>query len=322
MTSVIFRRRFFLVISILFFAANLFSESEDELKKRILSGADLAGQSMDELLAADDEADEKKSDKVERRLPSTFERDVPYTADEITFMDLYYNHGISSVAQRRKLHESAIESSQKFQDEYARLVHLARAEYYYGIACIETFDLASFENLKDVENKSDVSENVNAGAAFDKAIEYAKAALKIREGSDAYAIYSHAISANCTAKSWSYILGNALKVRSYGRKGVNLDYSNGLAHFLAVAQDIYAPWPIGKTRAGRKKMIDILNDKYIRVEKQERLLISAAIGYSYFKQKKWSNAIEWYNKALEVYPYNFSAHQMLGTINRRKDGGK
>ena len=319
MASVIFSKKIFLVTAILLLATAVFSETEEELKKRILSGADLAGQSMEELLAADDESDEKNSGKIEKRLPSTFERDVPYTAEEITFMDLYYNHGISSVAQRRKLHEDAIASAEKFQDEYVRLVHLARAEYYYGIACIETFDLASFENLKDVEKKSDVSENANAGAAFDKAIEYAQAALKIREGSDAYTIYSHSISANCTAKSWTYILGNALKVRSYAKKAVNLDYSNGTAQFLVVAQDVYAPWPIGKVRSGRKKMLDILNDKYIRIENQDRLLISAAIGYSYFKQKKWNNAIEWYNKALEVYPYNYSAHQMLGTINRRKD---
>lgn len=198
MASVIFSKKIFLVTAILLLATAVFSETEEELKKRILSGADLAGQSMEELLAADDEADEKNSGKIEKRLPSTFERDVPYTAEEITFMDLYYNHGISSVAQRRKLHEDAIASAEKFQDEYARLVHLARAEYYYGIACIETFDLASFENLKDVEKKSDVSENANAGAAFDKAIEYAQAALKIREGSDAYTIYSHSISATGT----------------------------------------------------------------------------------------------------------------------------
>lgn len=319
MTSVIFQKRFFCAATVLLCAVAIFSESEEELKKRILSGADLAGQSMEELLASDNEADEKKTGKSERRLPSTFERDVPYTAEEITFMDLYYNHGISSVAQRRKLHEAAIAAAEEFQDEYARLVHLARADYYYGVACIETFDLASFENLKDVEKKSDVSENANAGAAFDKAIEYAKAALEIKEGSDAYTIYSHSISANCTAKSWTYILGNALKVRSFAKKAVNLDYSNGMAQFLVVAQDVYAPWPIGKVRSGRKKMLAILNDKYIRIEKQERLLISAAIGYSYFKQKKWNDAIEWYNKALEVYPYNFSAHQMLGTINNRKN---
>ncbi|MDE7290853.1 MAG: tetratricopeptide repeat protein [Treponemataceae bacterium] len=318
MTSVIFQKRFFLAATILFFAAAVFPETEEELKKRLLSEADLAGESMNELMAADDENDAKLFGKAQKMLPSTFERDVPYTAEEITFMDLYYNHGISSVAQRRKLHEDAIASAEKFQDEYARLVHLARAEYYYGVACIESFDLSLFEDLKNVESKTGDSAAEVAGAAFDKAIEYGHAALEIKKGSDAYSIISHSISANCTAKNWTYILGNALKVRSYAKKAVSADYSNGTAQFLVVAQDVYAPWPIGKVRSGRKKMISILKDKYVRVEDQDTLLICAAIGYSYFKQKKWNQAIEWYNKALEVYPYNYSAHQMLGTINRRK----
>ncbi len=304
--------------AILFFAATVFPETEEELKKRLLSEADLAGQSMNELMAADDENDSRLFGKAQKMLPSTFERDVPYTAEETEFLNLYYNHGISSVAQRRKLHETAIESAEKFEDEYARLVHLARAEYYYGVACIESFDLSLFEDLKNVESKSSDSSAAMAGAAFDKAIEYGHAALEIKKGSDAYSIISHSISANCTAKNWTYILGNALKVRSYAKKAVNADYSNGTAQFLVVAQDVYAPWPIGKVRSGRKKMLSILKDKYIRVEDQDLHLICAAIGYSYFKQKKWSQAIEWYDKALEVYPYNFSAHQMLGTINSRK----
>lgn len=319
MTSVFFSKQFFLTTTILFIAATIFSETEEELKKRILSNADLAGQSMEELLASDDETDEKISGKSQKRLPSTFGRDVPYTAEEIEFMNLYYNHGISSVGQRKKLYEAAMASAEKFQDKYSRLVHLARAEYYYGVACIENFDLSLFEDLKNVESKSGDSSAAMAGAAFDKAIEYGQAALDIKKGSDAYSIVSHSISANCTAKNWTYILGNALKVRSYAKKAVNLDYSNGTAQFLVVAQDVYAPWPIGKVRSGRRKMLSILKDKYIRVEDQDLHLICAAIGYSYFKQKKWANAIEWYNKALEVYPYNFSSHQMLGTINKRKN---
>lgn len=318
MTSIIFQKRFFLVMAILLLASAVFSETEEELKKRILSEADLAGQSMNELMAADDENDGGLFGKAQKMLPSAFERDVPYTAEEIEFMNLYYNHGISSVAQRRKLHETAIESAEKFQDEYARLVHLARAEYYYGVACIESFDLSLFEDLKNVESKTSDSSAAMAGAAFDKAIEYGHAALEIKKGSDAYSVISHSISANCTAKNWTYILGNALKVRSYAKKAVSADYSNGTAQFLVVAQDVYAPWPIGKVRSGRRKMISILKDKYIRVEDQDLHLICAAIGYSYFKQKKWNQAIEWYDKALEVYPYNYSVHQMLGTINRRK----
>lgn len=157
-----------------------------------------------------------------------------------------------------------------------------------------------------------------AGDFFDKAIEYAEAALEIKKGTDAYTILSHSISANCTAKNTAYILGNGLKVRSLARKAIKLDYSNGTAHFLAAAQDLYAPWPFSKLRSGRKQLLSILNDKYIRLEDHDRHLIFAAIGHSYFRQKKWAKSAEWFKKCREIYPDNTIARYMLEKIEAKQ----
>ena len=159
---------------------------------------------------------------------------------------------------------------------------------------------------------------LNVRAHFDKAIDECNQALKIKKGSDGYSTLAQAISMNCTAKNVSYVLANGLKVRANAKKAVALDYSNGLGQFMVIAQDAYAPWPFCKLKSSRKALLRVLDDKYIRIERFDYQMIYAAIGYTFYKQKKWDKAIEWYNKILELYPQNFAARQMIKKIQDRK----
>lgn len=296
-------------------ALALFAETEEEKKKRILNNADLSGESLEELMAGDD-ADDGGSEQ--HRLPSEFPREVPYTAESRAFSEAYLGHKISSDEIRKRYYDAAVAAAEKSADEYSRLVRLARTDYCYGNSLIENFDLTSLDNMDLGDTSSGANFNDEAGGYFDRGIEKAKAALEIKAGSDAYSILAHLISANCTTKNTSYILANGLKVRANAKKGVKKDYSNGTAHFLVVAQDAYAPWPFCKIQSSRKKFLSILDDKYIRLEDFDRIVIYEAIGYGFFRQKKWDKAAEWYNKVLAEYPANYTSNDMLKKIAEKK----
>ncbi|MCR5046934.1 MAG: tetratricopeptide repeat protein [Treponema sp.] len=303
--------------------SGLFAESEEELKKRILSNADLSGESAEEIMAADDGEDKWANSKnTPKRLPSTFPRDVPYTKAGIDFCEAHYGHKIFNSQTRQKFYDASVEAANALPDQYSKLISLARADYYNGLSIMETFDLTSLDKIDLGDTNATVSANDFAGSFFDKAIEKCNEALKIKRGSDAYSTLAQAISMNCTAKNVSYVLSNGLKVRANAKKAVALDYSNGLGQFMVIAQDAYAPWPFCKLRSSRKALIRILNDKYIRIEPFDAQMIYAAIGYTFYKQKKWDKAIEWYKKILEIYPQNFTARQMIKKNQDKKAGKK
>ena len=303
--------------------AAIFSETEEEYKKRIIQSANLAGESEAELMADDDGVDRgANQDKKQKRLPSTFPRDVPYTQAGIDFAEAHYSHKIFNDEKRRALYNASVEAANALPDEYSKLISLARADYYYGLSVMETFDLTSLDSIDLGDTSSSVSINDVAGKYFDKAIAECDEALKIRRGSDAYSTMAQAISMNCTAKNVAYVLQNGLKVRAYAKKAVEQDYSNGLGQFMAIAQDAYAPWPFCKLNSSRKALTRVLNDPYIRIERFDAQMIYAAIGYTFYKQKKWDKAIEWYKKILEIYPMNFTARQMIKKNQDRKAGKK
>ena len=316
-----FAKKIGTAILLTIFGAALFAETEEELKKRILSTADLSGESATELMAADDGVDKgANSSAGQKRLPSEFPRDVPYTEAGIAFAEAHYGHKIFNEEKRKKLYDESVAAANELPDTYARLISLARADYYYALSTMETFDLTTIENI-DLSNSGDAEPlNEKAGRYYDMAIEKCNEALQIRKGSDAYSTLAQAISMNCTAKNVAYVLQNGLKVRANAKKAVALDYSNGLGQFMIIAQDAYAPWPFCKLRSSRKALIRIVNDKYIRIERFDAQMIYAAIGYTFYRQKKWDKAIEWYKKILEIYPMNLAARQMIKKSQDKKAG--
>lgn len=308
---------------LLLFGSLLFCESEEEFKKRILSNADLSGESAAEIMAEDDGVDKGAGLSAgQKRLPSTFPRDVPYTKEAVAFYEAHYDHKIMNDIVRKSYYYASIDAANALPDEYSKLISLARADYYYGLSVMESFDLTSLDKIDLGDSSSSTNINDRAGEYFDKAIAECNDALKIRKGSDAYSTLAQAISMNCTAKNVAYVLANGLKVRANAKKAVALDYSNGLGQFMVIAQDSYAPWPFCKLKSSRKALLRVLDDQYIRIERCDAQMIYAAIGYTFYKQKKWDKAIEWYNKIFELYPQNYTARQMIRKIADRKAGKK
>ncbi len=238
-------------------------------------------------------------------------REVFFTDELKEFYKNYFNHKISNKDELESFFNKAVNSAQKFNDEYSKNVHLARCYYFYGQTLMEDYDVSSIEDL-DLNDSSN-TENTNEIAAkyFDKGIEYANIAASIKKGSDSLSVLAHLISANCTAKNVAYIIFNGLKVRSFAKEAVNIDYSNGTAHFLVSAQDAYAPKPFNRAQKARKEILSYLDDNSIRKEEFDYFNMYTTIGYTYFLTKNYEKAIEWYKKALEIYPQNISTKKLL-----------
>lgn len=236
-------------------------------------------------------------------------REVSYTAELYEFINMYFNHQIKDEGLLEKYYLNAKESLDQFEDEYHKLVHLARCDYYYGQVLMENYDPSEMAT-KDLSDTSKDNANSKAASFYDSSIESAKKALKIKEGSDAYSVLAQAISANCTAKNVLYIIANGLSVRKYAKLSQKIDMSNGTAHFLAAAQDIYAPAPFAKIKSGRDNMQTSLADKNVSFEKFDLFNIYSSIAYSYQRQKNKEEAFVWYKKCLELYPDNVSVNNL------------
>lgn len=307
---------FLLMIS--FCLTNIFAESEEELKKRILKNADLNGASVDELMQGDitDESNGSFLDRFKKHDKVQGEREVPFTQELYDFIETHFSHNITDLETRNFYYNKAVESANKASDEYAKEVLLARCDYFCGMNVMESYDLTQLENMDLSDNSSAEPVNEIAGRFYDSGIEHALKAMEIKDGTDAPTIYAHCISANCTAKTVSYVLANGLKVRKFAKIAVKRDYSNGTAHFLASAQDAYAPAPFNKLKRARKEFLSYLNDDAIRMEKFDYLNIYSGIAYTYYKKNKFNDALTWYKKALEIYPNNYSVLEMIGKINK------
>ncbi len=289
--------------------------AKDNKTVKILSSVEMTEEERAELEDEDD-ADENDPTPQEASTRLNGERDVPYTKALQALMDGYFNHELADEEARNATFNAALTDAetQYGSDAYRMNVHKARAFYYYGMILMENYDLTNLEkmDLSDTSETEDV--NKKAGEDYDRAIEFAKLALKERHGSDAYSMLAHAISANCTAKTTGYVLSNGLKVRANAKKAVKEDFSNGTAHFLIHAQDIYAPAPFAKVKKGRKALERCIANPGIRFEQADLFNIYSSIGYSCQRQKKYGEAKKWYDRCQELYPQNLSVQNLVSKL--------
>lgn len=250
-------------------------------------------------------------------------RDVAYTQALYNFIDAYYNNKINDTDTAQKLYEASVSSAPEDYDDYQMLVHLARCEFYLGMYVMGEYDFSGIQQIKSMvdttDRQKDLSEQIKAvkakaGSYFDKCIEYAQQALKVRSGADAYLIYAMAISSNCTVKTSSYVIGNGLKVASFSKKALALDPYNATACYYQYAQDLYAPAFFANYKRGYQKMYQFYNDENLRKEKNDIYFFITGIAYSYYKRGMNSEAVEWYKESLKIYPDNTFALKMITTL--------
>ena len=114
---------------------------------------------------------------------------------------------------------------------------------------------------------------------------------------------SECISQMCALKPVSYAMANGLKVGSLADEVLNIDSQNTAALYLKAARYIYAPKIFADQKKGRKMLLEGL-ETMPYFPPDDEFNFNLAMGYSYIQTKDKEEALEYLDKALEVYPSN------------------
>jgi len=170
-------------------------------------------------------------------------------------------------------------------------IALSRCEYFMGRA---------FQYYK---------RNDEAFARYLEGIKLAEKALEIAPSADAWVMRAENLSQSCAVGSVAYAISNGLDVEKFARNALALNSRNAAAQIIIAARWVYAPAPFNNHKKGIEMMTEIFEKG--DMEKDDRFNVNSAIGYAYVQQKKYADARPWLLKALEIYPSNKFAAELL-----------
>jgi tetratricopeptide (TPR) repeat protein len=173
-------------------------------------------------------------------------------------------------------------------------VALSRCEYFMGRV------------LQYDKRNSEAAEHFAEGMKFaEKAIE----AAGELPSDEAWLMLSDNLSQNCTVRSTAYVMANGLNVEKYAKNALALNSRNATAQYIVAARWVFAPAPFHNHKKGIQMMEAILTEGDL--EKDDYYNVYSAIAYALIQQKKYAEARPWLLKALEIYPTNKFAAELL-----------
>jgi tetratricopeptide (TPR) repeat protein len=170
-------------------------------------------------------------------------------------------------------------------------IALSRCEYFMGRA---------FQYEK---------RNKEAGVHYSEGMKLAEKALEASPSAAAWLLRSENLSQNCAVRSLSYAISNGLDVDKFAKNALALHKRNAAAQYIVAARWVYAPGLLGNHKKGIQMMQAIITEG--DMEKDDMFNVYSAIAYAYNQQKKYAEARPWLIKALEIYPTNKYAAELL-----------
>jgi tetratricopeptide (TPR) repeat protein len=193
------------------------------------------------------------------------------------------------------------EISEKIMQVYsgdAQKVMLSRCEYLVGRAY------------------QDNQRNEEARPHYQKGIKLAEEITKTAPNAQAWLILAENLSQSCSLGPWTYTVANGLNVEKYAKNALSYDNRCAAAKYLIAARWVFAPAPFNNIKKGIEMMQDIFNT--CDMGKDDIFDANSAIGYAYIQQKKYAEARPWLLKALDIYPANKYAGEMLKKTEKPK----
>lgn len=145
---------------------------------------------------------------------------------------------------------------------------------------------------------------------YEKGVDYAEKSIKEKPSSEGYEMLAANISQLCSLRNKVWVITHGLDVEKYSKLALSFNGSNANAQYMISARWIYAPGPFSDVPRGIIEMTDLLNGSYT-FNKDDLFNINISIGYGYIRQKKYQEAEAWVKKALEIYPTNKYAQELL-----------
>ena len=168
---------------------------------------------------------------------------------------------------------------------------LSRCEYLMG-------RVLQFENRFD-----------EAADCYAEGIRLAEKALETAPSAEAWVLMAENLSQSCVVRSTAFVMANGLNVEKYAKNALTYNSRNAAAQHIIAARWVYAPAPLNNFRRGIEMMEAIITGG--DMEKDDRFNVCIAIGYAYVQQRRYADARPWITKALEIYPTNKFAAELL-----------
>jgi len=135
------------------------------------------------------------------------------------------------------------------------------------------------------------------------------AASAVATSAAAWLLRSQNLSQLCSLGPWTYTVAHGLDVEKFARNALAIDSRNAAAQYIVAARWVYAPSPWNDLKKGIDMMKAIPENS--DMEKDDYFNVYSAVGYGYIQQKKYDEARPWVLKAMEIYPTNKFAAELL-----------
>ena len=173
-------------------------------------------------------------------------------------------------------------------------VALSRCEYLMG-------------RVLDYEKQND-----RALTYYEEGKKFAEKAIEIRPSAEAWVMVAENLSHIIPLRNWTYTLANGLDVEKFSKNALALNKRNAAAQIMIAARWVYAPAMFRDLPKGIDMMQKVLTEGDL--DKDDYFNVYVGIGYGNIQQKNNSQARSWLLKALEIYPTNKYAAELLSGL--------
>jgi len=191
------------------------------------------------------------------------------------------------------LYRSVVATAQQRTSGVNRYLALSRAEFFMGRALL-------FEER-----------NREARPHFAEGLRLAERAVTIAPSAEAWVLRGENLAHLIQVSNWTFALANGLDVERFARNALEFDSRNAAAQYLIAARWIFAPRAFANINRGIGMMEDILHNG--DMARDDLFNVTSAIGWGLVQQRNFAAAVPWIQMALEVYPTNRFAAELLQT---------
>jgi len=198
---------------------------------------------------------------------------------------------VLSADEVRPLYLDALSAAEQNASGASLNLAVSQAEYFMGRALL-------FEER-----------NPEARTHFSEGLRLAQLTVQQAPSAQAWALRGDNLAHLIQASNWTFAMANGLDVEKFANSALAIDGRNAAAKYLIASRWVFAPSPFNNINRGIDMMQAILREN--NMEKDDLFNVNSAIGWGYLQQRKYEEAKPYIRRAIEVYPTNVWAAELL-----------
>ncbi|MCL2608643.1 MAG: hypothetical protein FWD94_01890 [Treponema sp.] len=217
----------------------------------------------------------------------------------IPFRDAVYEQKLNA-DELKPLYTRTVASAREGLSGTALNLALSRAEFLMGKALL-------FEER-----------NPEARSHFTEGLRLAELVLAEEPGAEGWVLRGENLAHLIQASNWTFAMANGLDVEKFARRALEHDPRNAAARYLIAARWVFAPRPFNNFKRGIQMMEEIVGQD--NMDRDDLFNVRSAVGWALVQQREFEQARPWVRLALEVYPSNRFAAELMSAIEADRGG--